>query len=347
VGLRKELTAGCLIEKGATGTIYFGHRSLQEFLVAEHLIAREFGGALLDDKSAAIWTLALVSPEVGSFIVEAATSSPAVRATVLAWFDILKNLHRKDMPRSGMRFFSELYALFTDDLSDAEDPWFIWLRYFVANKAVEFAPKTGSAIERLAASSRFLAGSKEQQAAALMLFAEALAQQSDARTKLTSQFIAKWLDPGELRETINIARKTGNNKPHYVRMDDNLPLWCFLHATKIEGNPPRLIVDLKELRKRAGMALPMGFADEQDEIPEETGKLSVQIQAVYRAWNIRESELDKIRPFFAEKHLREKILPLEVVRMARQDSSTPSTASKVPQKPTFGLKKRSPIAGKT
>jgi len=26
--LRKELTAGCLIEKGATGTIYFGHRSL-------------------------------------------------------------------------------------------------------------------------------------------------------------------------------------------------------------------------------------------------------------------------------------------------------------------------------
>jgi hypothetical protein len=27
--LRKELTAGCLIEKGLSGTIYFGHRSLQ------------------------------------------------------------------------------------------------------------------------------------------------------------------------------------------------------------------------------------------------------------------------------------------------------------------------------
>lgn len=159
--LRKELTAGCLIEKGATGTIYFGHRSLQEFLVAEHLIATDFNGVAHEDKSAAVWTLALVTPEVGSFIVEAAKSSPQVSQTVLPWFDILKDLRRRDMPRSGMRFFLELYEHFADALH-ANDPWFVWLRYFAANKAVEFAPKSPVAADQLAASLRFLAGNKEQ-----------------------------------------------------------------------------------------------------------------------------------------------------------------------------------------
>ena len=35
-GLKRELIAGCLIEKGG-GEIYFGHRSIQEFLAAEYL----------------------------------------------------------------------------------------------------------------------------------------------------------------------------------------------------------------------------------------------------------------------------------------------------------------------
>ena len=340
--LRKELTAGCLIEKGATGTIYFGHRSLQEFLVAEHLIATDFNGVAHEDKSAAVWTLALVTPEVGSFIVEAAKSSPQVSQTVLPWFDILKDLRRRDMPRSGMRFFLELYEHFADALH-ANDPWFVWLRYFAANKAVEFAPKSPVAADQLAASLRFLAGNKEQQAAALMLFAEAFARPSDVRTKLTAQFIAKWLDPGLLRDAVQTAREKGRNKPHYIPMDNNFPLWCFLHAAKVESNPPRVTIDLKELRKRAGLALPMGFADEQEEnLPEEARYLSVQVQPIYRAWGVRESELDKIRPFFTDETVRAKILPLEIVRTAREDREKPAEPVKPVTKPTLTLKKRGP-----
>lgn len=67
--LRKELTAGCLVEKGTSGTIFFGHRSLQEFLVAEELIETDLGRTSPDDQSA-LWPLSLATPEVASFVAE-------------------------------------------------------------------------------------------------------------------------------------------------------------------------------------------------------------------------------------------------------------------------------------
>lgn len=344
--LRKELTAGCLIEKGATGTIYFGHRSLQEFLVAEDIIATDFGHVPPGDKSGSLWTLELVTPEVGSFILEAAKSSDQARETVLTWFDILKDLRRKDMPRSGMRFFLELHELFGDKLSRFNDPWFIWLRYFAANEGVEFAPKTNAAADQLAATIKFLAGNKEQQAAVLMLFAEAFSRPSDVRGRMAAQFIAKWLDPALLRDAIQAARDKGRNKPHYVSIDDNFALWTLLHSAKVESNPPKITIDLRELRKRAGTALAMGFADEQEEnLPEDSRFLSVPAQAIYRAWGVRESELDKLRPYFTDASLRGKILPLEIVRVAREDRGKIAAPIKPVARATLGLKKSRPGVG--
>ena len=118
------------------------------------------------------------------------------------WFDILKGLKRKDMPRSGMRLFVELHELFREELSRVDDPWFLWLRYFAANRAVEFAPRNSAAMAQLSATLKFLSGNREQQAATLMLFAEALSHRSDARTKLVAPFLANWIDPASLRSAI-------------------------------------------------------------------------------------------------------------------------------------------------
>ena len=97
----------------------------------------------------------------------------------------------------------------------------------------------------------------------------------------------------------------GRAEHHYVSLEDNFPFWTFLHAVKVEGSPPRLAIDLRELRKRAGAALTMGFADEQEEAgAEDLRYVSVQLQPVYRAWDAREAELDKVRPYFAEETLR-------------------------------------------
>jgi hypothetical protein len=116
-----------------------------------------------------------------------------------------------------------------------------------------------------------------------------------------------------------------------------------LHAARVESNPPRIRIDLKELRKRAGQALPMGFADEQDEnLPDEARYLSVQVQPIYREWGVRESELDKVRPFFTNDALRAKILPLEIVRTVREDREVPSaTARSVKKQSILTLGKRS------
>jgi hypothetical protein len=341
--LRKELTAGCLIEKGATGTIYFGHRSLQEFLVAEHLIETDLERASIEDKKEALDALGLITPEVGSFIVEATQSSKATRNTVLKWFGVLKNLRRKDMPRLGMRFFMDLYSLFPDTVAGrANDPWFIWLKYFTANGAVEFAPKAGAAVGQLSALLQFLDGTKDQQTATLILFAEALSRPSDIRTRSAEQFIAKWLNPNMLRDALSTARGIKSGDHHYVSMEQNFLLWTFLYAAKEIGSvPPRVVVDLRELRRRAGAALVMGFADEQDEnLPEETRFLNVSAQGIYRAWGIREADLEKLRPFFTDPGLRSKIRPLEIVRTGRQGGDQAVTFVKAAARQPLTLKKR-------
>jgi hypothetical protein len=90
----------------------------------------------------------------------------------------------------------------------------------------------------------------------------------------------------------------------------------------------------------------MGFADEQDEnLPEEARYLSAQAQPIYRAWDVRESELDKVRPFFTDEHIRAKILPLEITRMAREDREKPAAPAKPAAKTTLTLRKRRPGVG--
>jgi hypothetical protein len=345
-GLRKELTAGCLIEKGATGTIYFGHRSLQEFLVAEELIATDFRGVPADEKAQSLWTLALITPEVGSFIVEAAKSSPQVRAKVVRWFDVLGGLRRRDMPRNGMRFFVSLYEVCADALSRFNDPWFIWLRYFAANRAVEFEPKNGFAIEQLVVSGRFLSGNKDQQAAILQLWAEvALHFPQDneelerALNNAIRQLTVRWFDPATLKEALQKARTIGRTEHHYVAMDANLPLWVLLWTTKVSKNPLMLTIDFLEVRKRARASLPMGFADEPDE-PGNRFNVAMNVQEIYRAWGVRESELDKLRPFFTDEALRAKILPLEIVRTGREDREPAKAPTVSTARKTLTLKKR-------
>ena len=108
-------------------------------------------------------------------------------------------------------------------------------------------------------------------------------------------------------------------------------LWCY----------ERPIPDLRELRRRAGAALTMGFADEQDEaVAEDLRYVSTELQPVYRAWDVREAELDKLRPYFAEEALRSKIRPLESVRTAREDRRTVAAPARPVGRPALHLKKR-------
>jgi hypothetical protein len=127
-----------------------------------------------------------------------------------------------------------------------------------------------------------------------------------------------------------------------VSRDDDFLFWAFLHSVKVEASPPGLTIDLRELRKRAGAALPMGFSDEEDEaVPDDLRCVSAELQPIYRLWSVREPELDKVRPYFMEQTLREKIRPLEIVRtVAREERGTIAAPARPVDRPTLRLKKR-------
>lgn len=123
----------------------------------------------------------------------------------------------------------------------------------------------------------------------------------------------------------------GRNEHHYVTVDDDLPLWTFLRTAKVMETERQITVDLQEVRRRLNAYLPMGFADEQEERPPENFRhIVVPIQAVYREWDIREPNLDRLRSYFGNASLRAKILPLEVEeRVRRQPSILGRSAPKV------------------
>ena len=87
--------------------------------------------------------------------------------------------------------------------------------------------------------------------------------------------------------------------------------------------------------------MPMGFSDEKDEVvPEHLRCVSAELQPIYRLWSVRETELDKVRPYFTEQTIRERILPLEIVRTAREDRVTIAAPTEPLSLPTLRLKKR-------
>jgi hypothetical protein len=221
-------------------------------------------------------------------------------------------------------------------------PWFIWLRYFAANGAVDFAPRTAAAAEQLRrALGYFGHDDQERQAAALILCAEALSRQSDARAQFAVPFIAAWLRPQPLGIAVEAARKIGHYDHYYVSGEDDFLFWTFLHAAKVENNPLCVIVDLRELRKRAGSVLAISFAEEQDEgFPANLRCLSATVQQVYRAWDAREAELERVRPYFATEELRAKIRPLEIVRTEREDRAPIAAPAKPLARKTLSLKTR-------
>jgi hypothetical protein len=342
-GLRKELTAGCLIEKGSTGTIFFGHRSLQEFLVAEELIQTDLGRFATTDKGAALLILSCVTPEITEFIVEAVKSSEKAREIVGDWFYLLQGTYRT-MSRSCMRFFIELGTLAQIVVPKSNDPWPAWLRYFAANRSAEYAPRSRAAGEELISICKSLMrGSNQQQAAALLLIAEVLSRRSDERSRLMGPVIGAWLDPTTIREAVKAARRMGSAEHYYVPQDGNVAFWTFLYAAQIEISPPVVSIDLQEVRRRAGAVLSLGFFEDREEPATADFHMVVApLQAIYRSWKLSEAELDRIRPYFGDPTLRAKIRPLEIVRSGGPREEQQARPTQATPLPTLSLKRRGP-----
>jgi hypothetical protein len=339
--LRKELTAGCLIEKGTSGTIFFGHRSLQEFLVAEQMIDADMFRPGKDDPSAVLANLAVVTPEVTEFIVQAAKQGPAIRKLVIGWFDVLRGVRRRDVPRSGIRLFVELGTSLGYEPDWRAEPWFAWLRYFSANRAVLFAMSTPAASRTL---SDMVGGlrrglSEETTHGLFLLVAEVAAREETTARALPeipmSILLRAMFDGTTVAEAVSKAKQQKRGQAHHVSHERDFRLWAVLHSSSVTPSPPlRFAIDLTELRKRAATGIAMGFSDVEE--PAGVSDATMEVQQVYRwiDWSARETET--IRPFFSDQEVRDKIRPLEVVKIPpRVTKPAPSPSA---SRPVLGLK---------
>jgi hypothetical protein len=185
VGLRRELIQGCLVEKAAD-TIYFGHRSLQEFLVADHLIASDL---LADDGgevSGLERALKSITPEVISFIVAGVQTTPERREKALHWFERLPSLRGNSIPVTGFMLFPKLARAFDMSIEDpALSPWLLWAHFLQAAEMENFTQLrrgTFSVLTEVLWSTQ--RRTEESQAAALYAFAKTLRSPSQIRPLL-------------------------------------------------------------------------------------------------------------------------------------------------------------------
>lgn len=315
VALRRELTAGCLIEKSGD-TIFFGHRSLQEFLIAEILIQTDltarWRGANVDLPR----VLKLLNHEIIAFIVDAAATTKW-RGSISGWLSSLARLSDTKLPRLGMKLFIDLTKLNVISVPPTNAaPWYAWLSYFVSNDSVDFAPRSAKAAAHLLELLKLgLQAPSEIQAAVLLLVAQAMARHSNARTHLTTEVMAIWLDPRSILNSVRTANKLGKSDHHYVSQNEDLPFWTFLQVARFECDDgvQKIIVDMHRVVDWLTQIIRIGFDNKSDDPTQDIFPIvSVPVHTIYNSWHMRDKELKEIRPFFDDESLRAKIMPLEI-----------------------------------
>ena len=346
--MRRELIQGCLVEKGPQ-TIYF-HRSIQEFLAAEHLIDTDLlqrgsrGGNWLQNVTSA------VTPEVIEFVVAGATVNHDRRNQALEWFNALATARAYRVPLPGFDMFIQLGRALDLSLPPLpESPWLIWLAFFLRTGARDFAHRdrnTFNVLADLLIAAR--SAPHELQAAILYALARTLFHQHDGAGVGAGNAIAlacgAQLPVSRLREAVDEASFRKSER-QLVRHDEDFMLWSLLRAWKIgrdaENDVLIITVDLDRLHHDALSVLPDGF--DADNEPG-TREVSFPVQALYvalagRRPPVAEGAIEAIRPFFNDPKLRKLIAPIEVVHVAA--TPLPNAPRDLrPSRPTLGLRDR-------
>jgi hypothetical protein len=315
IALRKELTAGCLIEKAA-GTIFFGHRSLQEFLTAERLIETNLTSRGNRGSVDIPYVLTLLNPEIINFIVDAARSSPKIKEAASDWFSLFRGLRRTGLSRAGMRLFVDLATVAGVEVPEqAWEPWSWWFRYFIGNRVADFSPRSAAAADNVVRilARGLLRDEMEVRAAVLLLSAHVLAAPSPEGMRIAPNVLAHWLNAERFGELIRTAQGIGRGEFAYVRREEDLALWSFLRSARIgqgEGGA-RIEFNANGAVERLKPIIRMGF---DDDLAGREGATPVHVspQAIYRIWDLRNRDLEIFRAYFSDEGLRAKIKPLEV-----------------------------------
>jgi hypothetical protein len=253
-GLRRELVIGCMVEK-AGGGLYFPHRSIQEFLVAEYiwhvlteLRDREFSEA--------------ATPEVLEFVVQKFELSAAQSTYVdtHTGVELLSRLlaiareRRIDNFEEFKRAFRIGVCLSSRSLDQVRAPSTACLLFFFArNKSMSFRAETAEAVDYLRELTSDLRVRPDRAKVAVYLWLETSCTRSPSQEEV-AQIIFQMLPRDDLAKrlkSMTASRKdAGRDDRIEVKDGETLGLWFF--ATFVE---PRMESDEQWLCLKRGEAI--------------------------------------------------------------------------------------------
>jgi NACHT domain/Restriction endonuclease len=339
--MRRELIQGCLVEKGVN-TIYF-HRSLQEFLAAEHLIETD----LLQRTGSPNWlheVTSSVTPEVIKFVIAGIDVSKERRDRALIWLGNLADAKGDRIALPGFDLFTQLGKSLNLVIEEPNDsPWLIWLTFFLRTGARDFGARganTFPVIADLISGTR--GGSLESQAAALYLLCRVLFH------KVADQSFAVALAamiPVRLLSEATAEARVKKSERQIIRQADDFTFWALLRCWNVDRHEDEtlvLSVDLVNLHNDTMGAMPYGFDNDGAVSTQEV--VTVQVQSIYRALanfkpSVPEKDIDAIRPFFNDADVRGKIAPVKVEYRRAQVQVTPQAIPE--ERHTLTLRRRS------
>ena len=304
--LRRALVVGCLVEKGGDH-FYFSHRSVQEFLVAEHLATTDLLAAEAEaEADESLRLLALVTADIQGFLAER-LAMPDGQTMAERWLKALPRLQSLAMEPGILGLFMRAYQVAPAGgaAAWAGGPWGLFLRYFAANDACAFAPKTPLAFQVLMEARALLRRQQSHaaHAAALLLCARCLRSAEIARPADVAALIAAWLPMDVLRDNNRVRVDDARARPGVriqFRKADDFRLWAFLRAAWSERQKDGSLVLSVDLRRlEADMATQLGFGFIRAESAVGVHRVPASsVLGAMGALGLRDFELEPVRRFW-------------------------------------------------
>lgn len=314
--MRRELIQGCLVEKGSN-TIYF-HRSIQEFLVAEHLITQDL---LQNSLAKSEWLSEVtknITPEVIEFIVAGATATPERLNSTKQWISLLSNATGDRIPFGGFSLFNELARHISLTITDAQhSAWLIWLRFFTSSGADRFGQRRANTYNILSdLITNYGTYTAEVQAAVVYAVARVLQASKAIERNDIAFLIASLLPMQEFVAAVEAAREKRSNRL-VISQDDSFFLWSILSSWNIsrdESGALMITIDLVKLHHGTLHLIPGSF---EPETGTPVSTVSLSVQALYQALSnlpkpVSDKEIDRIRPYFNDSRIQKHIVPVVV-----------------------------------
>jgi energy-coupling factor transporter ATP-binding protein EcfA2 len=327
--LVRELAQGCLVEKGSD-IVYFGHRSIQEFLASEHL----YQSCLSPDgeKSGAVASVCRwATDQVCEFLDEFFVRREDGKATATFGVDQFLNYPGSlDLDRLTPYAIALRHSDYpSDDLPGPNGVWLSWL----SRHKIDGAFYEAGAFDGLISIVRTAQAPMEYLAALHLLMSVFIANYRETTPVHRAEMVAAMVNPKELSEVVGNALSRRTFSVHSSR---DLRSYILTKATSLSKSPVsgNLQVELDVAEVNDVTKKLLGFLPTRsstvDVLSAGTPILTAEVQEIMRRLRsfpggetaLGQGRGDNVRQFF-DANVRARIGAVEIATASRHAGAAP------------------------